>query len=398
MFFVRLTSTIKDFEILLSLKEELGKMKQLGRCKLEKAHGKRVQLRHHLEQLDGQLDEIRLQIKGLKEENDSKLAELDSKLLETASKRPAEAGESGKKDPSPLSDLIALVSDSQPGDTQATLKEKMQKSVDECDAQLADAENMADWLIDRHKVKNIIQLTVNGRPVPITGKPGLFSYLAFSLADKDQPLEAVASADLIDQQPSKDEPKNPKEGPPVAYLAARPAISPPSSSKLLLMAIWRQGVLQGEVQIVLKMDWAPIFIHKLTNFCQSPVPFAQTITKAVPGICVLIPMAHPRFQPITDELKLSATARLEQANQNADVGITMVERSVSATGVVQVMGWSLLFPLNFFTAKESLKHVQNLPPAPLLGHVKKGINLIVMLTRLTRQQTQNEISFTLEAR
>lgn len=275
-FCYRLTSTIKDFEVLLSLKDELCEIKEEWRSNLSLAVAKRDRLGQHLELLEKSLKEIHADIINLQEQNNAQLIEMKAQLEDDEVRKSKQQG-----NPSSLSDLVALVGDSEPGDTVSTLREKMKKSFDACKKQLEETEVLERHYLDLPK----LSVKLGGDPVVISKFLPLLSFITLTdLETQKNPCPTRAKKSLPSSSTSAPSSLSAsatanRESQEVAAELAPPTFVA-SRSTVFVLTIKQSGIIKGEVHIKLNVNFAPNFVQELGEFCfQTPKTFARTVTK-----------------------------------------------------------------------------------------------------------------------
>ncbi len=313
------TNTIKNFESLLKLRENIKKMRDEGQTKLALAIEKRKEIQAHLTQVSLSLTMALNEVKKQEEINNLRLVEMVSQLegssphLRPVSKNQTE----GQEDPF-LMELISLVDDAKPEDSIETLKEKMSKSVQSCERKLSLATDMAKELKDQKKSRISVRVTDDkNKSVPTwellesgfnTYWPGdtsltptkrdflLLSHIVFSIQKRgmninkqhstllDEPSQQLRPATSLTKVNTAPEEERPDENPTV--------ISSPTVEKfdlnksILIITVRRFGLMKGKLNIKLSPSCDSPFIQLLGKMCfRSPQQFSDMIEKVggIPG-------------------------------------------------------------------------------------------------------------------
>ena len=304
-------NTIKNFESLLKLRDELKKMRDQGQTKLALAIEKRKEVQAHLNQVSQCLNLVLHEVNQQEEENNIILVEMMS-LLESNSpclRRTLNPETSGGQDEDPLlSELISLVDDSNPEDSFDTLKEKMKKSLQLSESKLADAVAVAKtiqhqkkcrisvWLTDpKNQIIPTWDLLENGFntywPNDISLTPTkrdflLLSHIVFSIQKRgirhnkptdDPPSDqkTLTCKKLEETSPSLTTVN------PISVIGLNSPIEKFDLNKsTLIMTVRRHGNWKGSVHIKLSPSCNSQFIRKLGKICfRSPKQFSNTIGK-----------------------------------------------------------------------------------------------------------------------
>jgi cell fate (sporulation/competence/biofilm development) regulator YlbF (YheA/YmcA/DUF963 family) len=309
--------TIKNFESLLKLRDDIKKMRDQGQTKLALAIEKRKEVQTHLDQLSQCLKLVLHEVNLQEETNNILLVEMISELEASSPCLHQPLNPEIPQDEDPLlSELISLVDDSNPQDSFDTLKEKMKKSLLSCERKLADAVTVVKSLQYQKNSKISVWLTdPRNQSIPTfdwlekgftTYWPSdtslsptkrdflLLSHIVFSIhkrgAKLNKQITSVVTADVPsdhnlpvtkkfeDTSPS---PPSVTTTNPSSVISLNSPIEKFDLNKAtLIMTVRRHGTFKGSVHIKLSPSCNSQFIQKLGKICfRTPKQFSNLIEK-----------------------------------------------------------------------------------------------------------------------
>ncbi|XP_057376808.1 uncharacterized protein LOC130698043 [Daphnia carinata] len=416
-------TTIKNFESLLNLRDDLKKMRDQGQTKLALAIEKRREIQTHFQQLSQSLKLVLHEVTVQEEQNDLCLVEMISELEANSPQlksRPLSSEMiSGEDDQDPiLSEIMSVVNGSKPEDSFEILREKMKKTLHLYESKLAESvalsksityqrkSNISVWLTDsKDQVIPTWDLLETGFntywPNDTSLSPTkrdflLLSHIVFSIQKRGQKMNKQTNLDC----PSvtyKAKPVATKSGEPSSSVKSEENTTvklDPSTEKFdltkstFILTVHRHGTLKGTVHIKLFASCDSPFVQQLGKICfHSPKHFSDAIEKTVPDVFLLLSackdMSDFSYNGLTD---------LPPARHYMEAGISLHsdEKGVSKC-------WSLVFPLSRFEEKKNEMHLKTLQSVHFIGQVKQGIDVIEMLSWTSKHQ-RSGYTFTLESR
>ena len=299
------TSTIKNFESLLKLREDMKRIKDEGQTKLALAIEKRKEIQGHLKQVSQSLKVALGEVKQQEEINNLRLVEMISQLegsnphLKPHQVTAAE----GQEDPF-LTELVSLVDDSNPDDSIDTLKEKMANSIQSIERKLSLANEMATELTRQKKSRISVRVVDSkNQTIPTwellesgfnTYWPGeisltptkrdflLLSHIVYSIKKRGSNVghQKGSIDDPIDEQflPAKSDTQQLEKKP--AVISIPPVEKFDINKSILIITIRRWGAVKGTLNIKLSPGCDSPFIQQLGKICfRSPKEFSNMIGK-----------------------------------------------------------------------------------------------------------------------
>ncbi|XP_046448000.1 uncharacterized protein LOC124196810 [Daphnia pulex] len=414
--------TIKNFESLLKLRDDIKKMRDQGQTKLALAIEKRKEVQTHLDQLSQCLKLVLHEVNLQEETNNILLVEMISELEASSPCLHQPLNPEIPQDEDPLlSELISLVDDSNPQDSFDTLKEKMKKSLLSCESKLADAVAVAKTLQYQKKSKISVWLTdPRNQTIPTfdwlekgftTYWPSdtnlsptkrdflLLSHIVFSIQKRGAKLNKQTTSDV-----TADEPPDHNLSVTKKFEETSPSVTTTNPSSVislnspiekfdlnkatLIMTVRRHGTFKGSVHIKLSPSCNSQFIQKLGKICfRTPKQFSNLIEKTVPGVFLLV----PAFEDMAD-FSYDDLSSLPLTRHYMEAGISLWVDEYGDLG-----GWNLVFPLQYFENKRNDMHLKTIQPVYFIGQVTQGIEAIEALSWTTKYQ-RSGYTFTLESR
>lgn len=306
-------NTVKNFESLLKLRDDIKKMREQGQTNLAMAISKRKEVQAHLTQLSLSLNMALNEVNQLEDQNNMQLMEMVSQLEASSShlKSSLLSTSRGQEDPL-LSELISLVDDSQPEDSLDTLKEKMKKSIQSSEFKLGAANALMSKLMYQKKCRISVRVADSkNQPVPTwdlmengfnTYWPGetsltptkrdflLLSHIVFSIQKRGLNKNTCEPSSPLKSSKSFTPSSESKASHRVEEcLVRKPAalINPPVEKfdirkSMFSIAVRRHGTLKGEIHIKLSTSCDSPFIQELGKICfRSPKPVSDMIGKVI---------------------------------------------------------------------------------------------------------------------
>ncbi|KAI9563447.1 hypothetical protein GHT06_010910 [Daphnia sinensis] len=415
-------NTIKNFESLLNLRDDLKKMRDQGQTKLALAIEKRKEIQTHFQQLSESLQLVLHEVSVQEEQNNILLVEMISQLEANSPHLQSHLLSSGmipgqdNQDPL-LSELMSVVDGSKPEDSFEILKEKMKKTLQCYESKLAEAVAMAKSITYQKKSKIAVWLTdSNGQAIPTwdllesgfnTYWPNdtslsptkrdflLLSHIVFSIQKRGQKINKQTNFSAVSH---KAKPVATKLDEPSSLVKTentnKTVKLDPSTEKFdlnkstLILTVRRQGTLKGTVLIKLSSSCDSPFIQQLGKICfHSPKHFSDVIGKTVPELFLLLPACKELA-----DFSYNGLTGLPSTRHYMEAGISLCS---DEKGVFK--SWNLVFPLRHFEEKKNEMHVKTLQPIHFIGQVMKGIDVIEMLSWTSKHQ-RSGYTFTLESR
>ena len=440
--------SLKNFEALLSLRNDLERKVKESQTRLVEAINKRREVQDYLTQLSKALKLFTTEVDCLEEENNLLLAELIS-LLE-GHKSSSSSGQ-GREEPC-LSELVSLFDDCSSQDTIETLREKLDKKYKpQYEEKLTLTADRFTELKKQKKTRITISLLDETNNLIPTCKlfrdgfsldhPGsasmttkidllLLSHIAHSintrvLLQREIPREqgtVHAASSLPHSLPAV----RTKE--PVIKLNISLSHRLILGQQLMLHIVNRKnGHLVYNVCIDqrLPVDDSPYFrfvqqlreccfltslssikclavtksskVWKVFNKC-----IRSTIIKiynfislfqAVPGLLLEIPFAPELFQPIVPGLTNNLFPISDDINlpvrTEGDVGLTLITTKDSCI----ITGWNLIFPGQHFQDPKYSCHIKSIPPAYPFGRISKTDMECINKLMVIKKNERNDFTF-----
>lgn len=316
-------NTIKNFESLLNLRDDLKKMRDQGQTKLALAIEKRKEIQTHFQQLSQSLKLVLHEVTVQEDQNNLLLVEMISQLEANSPQLRSRLSSSemitGQDDQDPiLSELMSVVDGSKPEDSFEILKEKMKKTLQSYESKLAEAVAMAKSIT--YQKKSIISVWLtdsNNQAIPTwdllesgfnTYWPNdtclsptkrdflLLSHIVFSIQKRGQKINKQSNSDFSAVS-SKAKPVATKLGEPSSLVKTESSLVKtentnttvkldPSTEKFdlnkstLVVVVRRHGTLKGAVHIRLSSSCDSPFMQQLGKICfHSSKQFSNAIGK-----------------------------------------------------------------------------------------------------------------------
>ncbi|KAK4026478.1 hypothetical protein OUZ56_015474 [Daphnia magna] len=424
-------NTIKNFESLLNLRDDLKKMRDQGQTKLALAIEKRKEIQTHFQQLSQSLKLVLHEVTVQEDQNNLLLVEMISQLEANSPQLRSRLSSSemitGQDDQDPiLSELMSVVDGSKPEDSFEILKEKMKKTLQSYESKLAEAVAMAKSIM--YQKKSIISVWLtdsNNQAIPTwdllesgfnTYWPNdtclsptkrdflLLSHIVFSIQKRGQKINKQSNSDFSAVS-SKAKPVATKLGEPSSLVKTESSLVKtentnttvkldPSTEKFdlnkstLVVVVRRHGTLKGAVHIRLSSSCDSPFMQQLGKICfHSSKQFSNAIGKTVPDVFLLLPACKDLA-----DFSYNGLTGLPPTRHYMEAGISLCP---DEKGVFN--SWNLVFALRHFEQKKNEMHLKTIQPIHFIGQVTEGIDVIEMLSWTTKHQ-RSGYTFTLESR
>lgn len=306
--------TVKNFESLLKLRDDIKNMRDQSQTNLALAIEKRKQVQIYFEELSLSLQMALDEVNLKQDHNNVQLVEMISQLeaggshLQSVSLH--SSSDSRHEDPV-LAELISLVDDANPEDSLETLKEKMKKSVQSSEEKLTNATKTATEILDQRKSKIVVHLIdADNRSIPISAlfesgfnidwpeKTSLttvkrdliiLSHILHSNRNRKtsqleenellsvSPIKPTVSSDILTSNSWKKQ---------TVTNPVTPAVVPSTidtfsvDGSTFVITVRRHGKLKDEIHIKLSSSCDSQLIRQLGSICyRSPKKFSNTIEK-----------------------------------------------------------------------------------------------------------------------
>ena len=246
---------MKDFTDFLLLKRELEEVKRESQSKLNQASSQRKKIAQHLDDLEDYFLKAKNEITDLKKSNKIELDAIETQLFKSK-----ESGDDDD-DPSSLSDLVALVSDAEQGDTLATLRDKMKKNLKLSQKRLEEANSLSEYW-EKLRKPGRVSVEINDKSADqLVCQNNSNSLLSFAVLYLMKKLSNGAEGTSEDD---------------------RPIERPIRHFHILILGVKQGDNLFGEVSIKLNPKFAPNFVQKWGESCyKSPQLVGNSVSKVI---------------------------------------------------------------------------------------------------------------------